>query len=101
MESDFIALSCRPMVKLFVQVLEERMRSNGCCHVLDLSAHYLQGGKHFFIVTISYYVTVSDKKKTQNLRSGMNKRGLVALEQSEMQDWGEKGRNTVLAGINL
>ena len=31
----------------------------------------------------------------------MNKRGLVALEQSEMQDWGEKGRNTVVAGINL
>ena len=88
------------MVKLFVQVLEEGMRSNGCCHWICQHTIF-KGVNIFFTVTISYYVTVSDKKKTQDLRSCMNKRGLVAPEQSEMQDWGEKGRNTVVAGINL
>ena len=62
MESDFIALSYRPMVKLFVQVLEEGMRSNGCCHYTCQHTIF-KGVNIFFTVTISYYVTVSDKKR--------------------------------------
>ena len=52
------------MAKLFVQVLEEGMRSDGCCHKTCQHTIF-KGVNNFFTVTICYYVTVSEKKDSR------------------------------------